>query len=343
MASVWFAIAALSLITYAVMDGFDLGSGALHLFVARRDAERRTVFAAIGPYWDGNEVWLIASGGVLFIAFPPVLASAFSGFYLALFFVLWSLVLRGISIEFRSHVGDPLWRAFFDVLFSGSSALLAFFFGVVLGNLVRGVPLDETGQFSLSLFTTFSPRGAVGLLDWYTLSVGALSLVALSAHGATFLVHKTAGEVSTRSAALSRRLWPAAALLFVGVSAETLWLRPELFAALVHRPLALLFIAVGLGGGGALGYGLARDRQGLAFVGSCALLYGVLASAAAALYPVMLPSTVATSAGLTAFSAATSDYGLKTALVWWPVAFVLTVGYFGLAFRRHSDKVAVPS
>lgn len=339
MISLWFFIAALSLITYAVMDGFDLGSGALHLLVAKEDAERRTVFAAIGPYWDGNEVWLLASAGVLFVAFPPVLAAAFSGFYLALFLVLWSLILRGASIEFRSHVGDPLWRAFFDVLFSGGSALLALLFGVVLGNLVRGVPLDETGQFSLSFFTSFSPRGTVGLFDWYTLSVGVLSLVTLSAHGATFLLHKTTGEVAARSRTMALRLWPTAATLFVLVTVETALLRPELFTAIAHRPLALIAVALGLGGGGVLGHGLLRGLQGRAFVGSCVMLYGLLGSAAAALYPVMLPSTIATTSGLTAFSAATDGYGLRTALWWWPPAFALTTFYFVLAFRRHRGKV----
>jgi cytochrome d ubiquinol oxidase subunit II len=339
MVSVWFFIAALSLVTYAVMDGFDLGSGALHLYVAKDDAERRTVFAAIGPLWDGNEVWLLASAGVLFVAFPPVLAAAFSGFYLVLFLVLWSLILRGASIEFRSHVQEPLWRAFFDVLFAGGSTLLALLFGVVLGNLVRGVPLDETGQFSLSFFTSFSPRGAVGLFDWYTLSVGLLSLVSLSAHGATFLVYKTSGAVAMRSRAAALRLWPAAALLFVVVTVETWVLRPELFAALMHRPLALLAVAIALGGGAALVFGFLRGHEGRAFFGSCALLYGLLGSAAAALYPVMLPSTNSTIPGMTAFSAATDGYGLRTALVWWSLAFVLTVAYFGLAFRRHRGKV----
>lgn len=339
MVSLWFFIAALSLITYAVMDGFDLGSGALHLFVAKEDADRRAVFAAIGPLWDGNEVWLLASAGVLFVAFPPVLAASFSGFYLALFLVLWSLILRGASIEFRSHVEDPLWRAFFDVLFSGGSALLALLFGVVLGNLVRGVPLDETGQFSLSFFTTFSPRGTVGLFDWYTLSVGILSLLTLSAHGATFLVHKTAGEIAARCRSAALYLWPAAALLFVIVTVETAILRPELFAAIARRPLALLAVAVGVGGGVALAYGFLRRREAQAFVGSCLMLYGLLGSAAAALYPVMLPSTIATTSGMTAFSAAADGYGLRTALFWWPPAFALTTFYFVLAFRRHRGKV----
>ena len=140
MEAVWFAIVSAMLAVYAVLDGFDFGVGILHRLVARTDEERRTVLAAIGPIWDGNEVWLIAAGGVLFMAFPRVYATAFSGFYMALMIVLWLLILRGVSIEFRSHQENPLWREFWDTVFSVASALLAVVFGATLGNLVRGVP-----------------------------------------------------------------------------------------------------------------------------------------------------------------------------------------------------------
>jgi cytochrome d ubiquinol oxidase subunit II len=139
MVELWYAIVALMLTAYVVLDGFDLGAGALHLFVARTDTERRQVLAAIGPYWDGNEVWLLASGGALLVAFPKALAVGLSGFYLAIFFLLWTLLLRGISIEFRSHVEAPLWRAFWDAVFGCASGLLAILFGAALGNLLRGV------------------------------------------------------------------------------------------------------------------------------------------------------------------------------------------------------------
>src|SRR6188472_4196283 len=124
------------------MDGFDFGAGGLHLAVAKSDRERRQVLAAIGPFWDGNEVWLLAGGGVLFLAFPKVLASGLSGFYLAIMMVLWVLILRGISIEFRAHVGDGMWRSFWDGTFSFASILAPILFGAALGNLIRGVPLD---------------------------------------------------------------------------------------------------------------------------------------------------------------------------------------------------------
>src|SRR5258707_11268624 len=147
METVWFALVGLMLTAYVILDGFDLGAGVLHLTIAKTDAERRTVLSAIGPVWDGNEVWLVAGGGTLFFAFPALYASSFSGFYLPLMMVLWLLILRGIGIDFRAHVRNPVWQNFFDVVFSGSSILLALFFGAALGNVVRGVPLDATGYF----------------------------------------------------------------------------------------------------------------------------------------------------------------------------------------------------
>src|SRR5579862_3026396 len=142
METLWFCLVALMVAVYVVLDGFDLGVGILHLLVARTDRERRTVIASIGPVWDGNEVWLLAAGGVLYFAFPELYASGFSGFYLPLMMVLWLLILRGLSIELRSHVDTHLWRSFWDAAFGLASLLLAVFFGAALGNVVRGVPLN---------------------------------------------------------------------------------------------------------------------------------------------------------------------------------------------------------
>src|SRR6516165_8867424 len=169
METLWFGVVALMIAAYVVLDGFDLGAGALHLWLAKTSAERKAVLASIGPVWDGNEVCLLAAGGTLFFAFPGLYASSFSGFYLPLMMVLWLLILRGISIEFRGHIESPVWQPFWDVVFSGSSALLAIFFGAALGNVVRGVPLDSQGSFFLSLWTDFRPGRNPGILDWYTI------------------------------------------------------------------------------------------------------------------------------------------------------------------------------
>ena len=207
MEAVWFVIVSGMLAAYAVLDGFDFGVGAIHRIVARTDLERRTVLAAIGPIWDGNEVWLIAAGGVLFMAFPSVYATAFSGFYMALMVVLWLLILRGVAIELRSHQDHPLWREFWDTVFMLASALFAVVFGTTLGNLIRGVPLGEDGLRGMPLFTNFLIGRHPGIFDWYTMLVGLFTLVALGVHGALFLAWRTTGPVRERSLAFARDAW----------------------------------------------------------------------------------------------------------------------------------------
>src|SRR6266850_4853175 len=199
METLWFAIVSAMLTVYVILDGFDFGVGILHRLVARTDEERRTVLAAIAPVWDGNEVWLVAAAGVLFMAFPKVYSAAFSGFYMALMIVLWLLILRGIAIESRSHQENPLWREFWDTIFSLASTLLAVVLGTSLGNLVRGVPVDQTGFFAMPLFTDFWPGNEPGIFDWYTTLVGLFTLCLLSGHGALYLAWKTTGPVQIRS------------------------------------------------------------------------------------------------------------------------------------------------
>src|SRR5713101_534770 len=195
METIWFILVALMLTVYVVLDGFDFGAGILHLLVAKSDDERRMVLGAIGPVWDGNEVWLIASGGVLFYAFPRAYSAGFSGFYLPLMMVLWLLIMRGLSIEFRSREPNVLWRSFWDGTFTLSSVLLAIVLGAALGNIVRGVPVGAGGFFVGPLFTDFRPGRHPGVLDWYTVLLGLFALSVLAGHGALYLVWKTAGAV----------------------------------------------------------------------------------------------------------------------------------------------------
>ena len=169
MEAIWFCLVALMIAAYVLLDGFDLGAGAIHLLVAKTNDERRQVLASIGPVWDGNEVWLVAAGGTLYFAFPALYASGFSGFYLPLMIVLWLLILRGISIEFRNHIRSAVWQPLWDFLFCASSLLLAVFYGVALGNVVRGVPLDASGYFFEPLWTNFRLGQETGILDWYTI------------------------------------------------------------------------------------------------------------------------------------------------------------------------------
>ena len=216
MATLWFCLVAVMLAVYVLLDGFDLGAGIVHLGVARTDQERRAVIGTIGPVWDGNEVWLIAGGGTLFFAFPLLYASSFSGFYLPLTMVLWLLILRGISIEFRSHVKGLLWSPFWDFVFCLSSALLAIFYGAALGNVVRGVPLDSSGYFFEALWTNFRFGSDAGILDWYTILVGLAAYFALAEHGALWVAHKTDGAIRQRAQRIARMGWWVLTLLTVG-------------------------------------------------------------------------------------------------------------------------------
>jgi cytochrome d ubiquinol oxidase subunit II len=338
MIELWYGIVALTLAAYVVLDGFDLGAGALHHLVARTDGERRQVLAAIGPYWDGNEVWLLATGGVLFVAFPRVLAAGLSGFYFAIFLVLWTLILRGISIEFRSHVEDPLWRAAWDAIFAAASTALPVLFGAALGNLVRGLPLDRDGWFSLALFTDWTAAAPVGILDWFTVSSGVFALLALAGHGAIFLAWKTEGSVHQRSLRLAGRLYGAVAVLWPVLTLLTLRVNPSLLAALPSRPLAWAALCIAVAGLLSVGLSLRRGRSFQAFLGSCGYLAGMLAATAACAFPLMLRSIADEEASLTAYNSSVAISSLRTALAWLLVALPLIALYFATLFRLHRGK-----
>jgi cytochrome d ubiquinol oxidase subunit II len=342
MEQLWFWLVSVMVAVYVVMDGFDFGAGVLHLFVARSDSERRQVLAAIGPLWDGNEVWLLAAGGAMFLAFPRLLATGFSGFYLAMFMVVWSLILRGIAIEFRSHVQDGLWRAFWDAVFALASTLLPVLLGAALGNVVRGVPLDAAGYFQIPLFTHFRPDNPVGVLDWYTVLLGVLALVALAGHGALFLAWRTDGPVHQRCLRVAPVLW----LAVVGLGLVATWateeVQPALYGNLARAPLAWVATLLFLGGLGAVFAGLGRRRPLAAFLGSCVFLAGLLAATAALVWPVMLPSSLDPAASLTAYNASAGAASLRAGLRWWLVGAPLAVAYFALLFRIHRGKVQAP-
>ena len=342
MGTVFFCFMAFLLAAYVVLDGFDLGAGVLHLFVARREAERREVLAAIGPFWDGNEVWLLASGASLLVAFPRALSAGVSGFYLAIFLVVWCLILRGISIEFRSHVTDRLWRGSWDCVFAVASALLPVFLGVALGNLLRGVPLSPDGWFTLTLFTDFSAHEPVGILDWYTALVGLFALVVLAGHGGMFLAWKTAGDVRARSRAAGRRLLLGVTLLWPVVTLATLRVNPRFFDALLSRPVAWLLGAVALVGLAITFTSLSRGEDLAAFCGSCAFVAGLSGATAACAFPVLLRATGGDALSLTAGNAGGDPAGLRTALVWFSIGMPLAVLYFVTVLRIHRGK-AVPA
>lgn len=339
MGAAWFVLIAFMLTVYVVLDGFDFGAGILHRIVAKSDEERRTVLAAIGPFWDGNEVWLIASAGVLVLAFPRAYAVALSGFYLPLMIVLWLLVMRGVSIEFRSREENPLWRSFFDTLFAASSTVLALVLGVALGNLVRGVPLNGSGYFEGPLFTDFRVGPHPGALDWFTLLVGLFSVAVLANHGALYLVWKTRNAVRLRSHRIAGVLSIAVAVLFVPVTIATALVDPVLVHRLAARPWAWGFPAVAIAALVALFIFRRRDRELSGFLASGVFIAALLASTASVLFPTILHSTLGESFDLDAYNAAAGQTSLLVGLVLWIPAVCLALAYVAFLFRSFRGKV----
>jgi cytochrome d ubiquinol oxidase subunit II len=324
MATAWFVLLVAMLAVYVVLDGFDLGVGALHRLLPRGDAEREQAAAAIGPVWNGNEVWLIASGGVLFLAFPRAYASAFSGMYLGLILALWLIVGRGLSLELRHQVDDPLWRTACDTVFWLASAGLALVLGVALGNVVRGVPLRPDGFFRLPLFDILNP---------YALLVGAVALVLLAAHGATFLGAYAAGPLAERGRRWAGPLWWGAAALVAVLAVPTYFERRHMIAVFGDDPWTLILPALTIG---SLAAGFLWRRAGAwprAFGASSVFLAGLLATAAAGLYPDVLPARAGAANALTVDNASAGGYALRAALVWWSIGMVLALTYFTVSYR----------
>jgi len=340
LGTVWFCLVAWMVAVYVILDGYDLGAGIVHLFVARSDDERRQVLKSIGPFWDGNEVWLLAGGGTLYFAFPALYAASFSGFYLPLTMVLWLLMLRGIAIEFRSHVESPVWRPLWDAVFGGSSALLAIFFGVALGNVVRGVPLDSSGFFFLPLWTNFGIGGELGILDWYTVVVGLTALAALILHGALWVAWKTDGLLEQRCRLLAVRAWWAAAALLVLLTVLSFEIQPQLGASYAERPWGYVVPAIAV-----IALVLVRMyvRRPTAapFLASSVFIAAMLSSVAYGLYPYVLPARPDPRFGLTISSAAASSYGLRIGLAWWIPGMLLAAGHLIFTYRQFSGKVRI--
>jgi cytochrome d ubiquinol oxidase subunit II len=341
MIAVWYAVVSFMLIIYVVLDGRNFGAGMLQWFVAKTPEERRQVIAAIGPLWTWHEVWLLGFGGTLIAIFPRLMASAFAGYYLALFLILWCLILRGVSLEVGGHINDRLWQSFWDFNFVLSNFLLAILFGAAAGNVARGVPLDVKGNFSMAFFTDFNVRGNVGLLDWYTVSIAILAVVILAAHGATYLALRTEGPVHDRCEKYAKYLWVAVVPLLLIILVESRIVRPDLPGRAWTNPFWWLGLAVIVVSIITLVSGLMSHRELRAFIGSNFLIAGLLATGAAAIFPVMLYSTLARENSLTAYAVAAGPMSLHFAAIWWPVGFALAVFYFIFISRRYAGKVSV--
>ena len=340
MAALWFWIVAAMLAAYVVLDGFDLGVGILFSFVARTEDERQQAIRAIGPVWDGNEVWLLAAGGTLFFAFPLLYASSFSGFYMPLMIVLWLLILRGLAIELRSHFEDPLWRSFFDGLLFFASTLLAIFFGAALANVVRGVPIGPDNYFYLPLWTNWRTGPNPGILDWYTVIGGVMALLALSLHGALYLMLKTEGDLRLRARAAAGRLWPLVAVATVLAIPATVLARPDSLHNYHDHPVAFLSpigVTISLV---SIMIAMRKRSELAAFLSSCVYLVAMLCGAAAGLYPVLLPSTNPAMPSITIASAISGPHTLRVGLVWWTIGTMLAIKYFCIVYWLFRGKVS---
>lgn len=340
MELIWFCLVAIMIAGYVVLDGFDLGAGIVHLFVARTEGDRRQVLNSIGPVWDGNEVWLLAGGGTLYFAFPALYSAAFSGFYLALMMVLWLLMLRGISIEFRNHIESAVWKPFWDVVFAGASGVLALVFGIALGNVVRGVPLDSSGFFFVPLWVNFGVGGETGIIDWYTVLVGLAAFGTLAMHGCFWVAFKTSGAVNAISRRLAQRAWWAVALLTLVITYFSFQIQPNLGARFSSYRWGFVFPALALLGlAGAKIFG-SRAADLNAFFSSSLFIVGMLTSAAFGVFPYVLPSNAKPDYGLTIYNAAAAHYGLVVGLWWWIPGMMLATAYSVFTYRRLAGKVS---
>jgi cytochrome d ubiquinol oxidase subunit II len=338
MASLWFWIVAAMIATYVVLDGFDLGAGAIYLLAAKTNEERRRVLRAIGPVWDGNEVWLLAAGGTLYFAFPRLYASSFSGFYLPLTIVLWLLILRGIGIEFRAHIRAQVWQDFFDAIFSFSSILLAVFFGAALGNVVRGVPLDATGYFFEPLWTNFKLGPQTGILDWYTVLTGVVALVTLTAHGAYYVALKTDEDLGRSAQGLALLCWPLQFFLTFSTLVATYFIRPGIMANYAAHKIGYLVPVAVVASLAVMLWANPKGKEKIAFIASSLYITAMLVGAAFALYPVVLPARDH-QYDLTIYNSAAASHGLNVGLVWWTLGAGLAIGYFVFVYRMFRGKV----
>ncbi len=338
------------LATYVVLDGYDFGAGIVHLFFAKTEKDKKAITNAIGPFWDANEVWLIAAGGVLFFAFPTLYASSFSGFYLPLIMILWLLIFRAIGLELRGQIHNVLWETVWDKAFGIASLLLALFFGIALGNVVRGVNLgmvengvstQEAHYFFLPLWNpTFSPHAEhLGIIDWFTLLLGVISVVALTIHGANWIVYKTNAAINQQLKRVVFNLNVALSVLVVISVCVWHLIEPKPFHNFLVNPVLFIFPVITLIG--LLGlFNVKRfKKDGQGFLFSSLFLVGGLASTVASIFPNVLPSTNAINPSLTIYNVAADDYGLSVGVYWFVIAAILVLVYFIIQYKVFKGKM----
>ena len=346
----WYIVLMTMLTAYIILDGYDFGAGIIHLFFAKTEKDKKAITNAIGPFWDANEVWLIAAGGVLFFAFPTLYASSFSGFYLPLMMILWLLIFRAIGLELRGQIHNPIWEVVWDKAFGVASLLLALFFGVALGNVVRGVNLgnvvdgmstQEAHYFFLPLWNpTFSPQAEqLGVLDWFTVLLGVVGVVALTIHGANWIVLKTNSSLNERLKTVIFRLnLVLFALVIISLS---IWhiIEPNPFHNFIDKPLLWIFPIITFVGLLGLFRVKSFKKEGLGFLFSSMFLFGGLTSTVASIFPKLLPSTNCINPSLTIENVAAHEYGLSIGVYWFAIAAVLVIAYLIIQYSVFKGKM----
>jgi cytochrome bd ubiquinol oxidase subunit II len=316
-----FGVIAFMLTAYVLLDGYDLGVAAIIPYVARTDDERRAAMRSIGPFWNGNEVWLIAAGGALFALFPLAYASAFSGFYLPLMVMLWLLMGRGIALELREHFPSAIWHQFWDAVFFASSLLLIVLFGVALGNLIRGVPLDPQGYFN----GTFA-----FLLNPFALLVALFAVSTLALHGSTFLSWRADGALADRARALGRTLWIVCVALLIVMTIAALATHVAIIAFSWAACAAVCALAVLLASRAAM----ERQDGRLAFAATSAFIVGLMAAAAGTIFPFLVPAFPAGTGGISIYAAAPSPPALASALAVTIIGIVAVCIYSAVVWKK---------
>jgi cytochrome d ubiquinol oxidase subunit II len=328
--AIWFILIFVLLGGYAVLDGFDLGVGVLVLF-SRDDNERRFFINAIAPVWDGNEVWLITGGGALFAAFPPVYATVFSGFYLALMLVLACLIFRAVAMEFRGKVDNVTWRKIWDFALGISSLLLAVLFGVAFGNVLRGIPITGDGSYAGTFFDLLNP---------FALIVGALTLIAFTMHGAIYLAGKHVPSAK-RLGQIAFIAWAATFVLLITATAGAKMFAPSLLASAHSGPVALLALLILAAGVITVPLAQRRGTFATAFIASSTMIAAMMALAAIGLFPRLLPATNDASRTLTIYNSSSSHLTLLTMFIIALIGMPLVIGYTAVIHHIFRGKVVI--
>jgi cytochrome d ubiquinol oxidase subunit II len=329
--TIWFILIGVLISGYAILDGFDLGVGVLHLF-ARDDKERRINLNAIGPVWDGNEVWLLTGGGALFAAFPIVYATVFSGFYLALILLLAALIFRAISLEFRGKVDSPGWKRFWDWAFGLGSLLPAILFGVAVGNVIKGIPIDAHGDY---------PGHFFGLLNPYSILVGVLSLVMFTMHGALYMGIKTEGELQDRMGNWASRGWIAFVIVYILTTLYTFFAAPHLFNGLFGKPMFWILYVLFLLAVIHIPLAIKGKMYFRAFLASSATILTLIGLAAVSMFPKLVTSSLNLGYSLTIYNASSTPRTLTTMLIIALIGVPIVLIYTIYIYRVFKGKVVI--